>query len=87
MVQLVRLRPPQGRRDVRRDATYERHGDPALSKHVRQVRAARRAPAAAPSARPISPHANTIPRAGTSDPARGSTTCHTRLMAMAIRPQ
>ena len=44
--------------------TYERHGDPALSKHVRQVRAAaRRPPTAASPSRlaPISPHANTNP--------------------------
>ena len=39
--------------------TYERHGDPALSKHVRQVRAARRRLPVPP--RPVSPHANTNP--------------------------
>ena len=44
--------------------TYERHGDPALSKHVRQVRAARPPPAHRRlplPPRPISPHANTNP--------------------------
>ena len=45
--------------------TYERHGDPALSKHVRQVRAAARPPRARRRLplppRPVPPHANTNP--------------------------
>ena len=56
--------------------TYERHGDPALSKHVRQVRAAAHRARAAASPSRLAPYPRTrtrIPRAGTSDPARGST--------------
>ena len=68
--------------------TYERHGDPALSKHVRQVRAAarRRPPPPPPPAPPRIPareHESHAPAPLIRRVVQR--TCHTRLMAMKIR--
>ena len=67
--------------------TYERHGDPALSKHVRQVRAAAFHPPPPPPPAPPDIPAREHESHAPAPPIRRvvQRTCHTRLMAMKIR--